>query len=391
VQLNEYTLNSQLTPFASWDAGEELFRDVDREADLLDRDVRLFVEECDSMQGFQVFAGTDDAWGGWTEKYADALRDEFGKKAIWVYGLEDTRQVARDKAVAKKANAAKSLSGISKLANAYVRLGTLPGGLPKYAQFDSSSEWESMALLAAAVESVTLPMRLRDGAPRASSMVQFEQTLIADEGRNIWELGSKLDREISQQNHTAQPNGNQAGHLMGEDEGDEDDSTTFDINFTPESTSLLPNTLALADRRQLRKHVFAQIATSRHPKRASGAVLPFQALDREEIIRRRYNEEAIVERFSVPLGFPRLDAFPAELFKAPDTADVYQGQEVALSAGFTTSSTVKQKVFELRDLVTRYSRTVRVEEREELYNGLTEVGEKYAFGWEEEESSEDDQ
>jgi len=392
VQLNEYTLNSQLTPFESWNAGEELYKDVDREADLLDRDIRLFVEECDSMQGFQIFAGVDDAWGGWTERYIDSLKDEFGKKGIWVYGIEDERAATREKRIARKANAARSLSQISDLASAYVRLSTLPCRLPRYVQLDEESEWECTALMAAAVESVTLPMRLRDGVGRGSSMARFEQTLNADEGRNVWQLGLNVDWENLEQKVTGQANGDpRGGEVRGEDEGDGDDATTFDINFTPESSSLLPNTLALADRRQQRKHIFAQIDTSRHPKRFSNGVSPYQPLDHEDLLRRRYDEKAIVERFGIPLGFQQLDAYPADLFKKPsqDAAHTNRSQYLALTAGFTTSSVARRTVHELRDLVTRYIRAVDVEEREELYNGLTEVGEKYAFGWEEEDSGED--
>lgn len=392
VQLNEYTLSSQLTPFESWGAGEELFRDVDREADsgVLDRDVRLFVEECDSFQGFQVFAGVDDAWGGWTSAYVDGLRDEFGKKGIWVYGLEEDKQVQREKAVARKANAARSLSGISKLADGYVRLSTAPD-VPEYVMMGGASNWESTALMAAAAESVTLPLRLRDGVGRGSSMAQFEQTLNADEGRNVWELGLKIDWDGQGRNVAGHVNGDPRGReIRGEDEGDVDDAETFDVNFMPESNTLLPNTLALADRRQPRKHVFTQIDTARHPKRSSNGVIPSQSLDREELLRRRYNEEAIIERFDIPLGFPQLDAYPVSLFKAPNRTHASQGQELSLFAGLTTSSRVKQNIFELRDLVTRYSRAVGIEEKEELYNGLTEVGDKFAFGWEEEESGEDD-
>lgn len=393
MQLNEYTLNSQLTPFESWNAGEELYRDVDREADLLDRDVRSFAEECDSMQGFQIFAGVDDAWGGWTEQYVDALKDEYGKKGIWVYGIEDEKAATREKRIARKANAARSLSQISNLASAYVRLSTLPGRLPTYVQLDGGSDWEGTALMAAAVESATLPIRLRDGVGRGSSMAQFEQTLNADEGRNVWELGMNVDGEGVQQLVTAQTNGSQlGGDARGEDEEDEDDATPFDISFMPESSSLLPNMLALADKRQPRKHIFTQIVTSRHTKRSSNGVIPSQPLDREELLRRRYNEKPIVERFAIPLGFQQLDAYPADLFKqpSPDTDHTSQGQYMALTAGFTTSTNAKRTVFELRDLVTRYSRAVGVEEREELYNGLTEVGEKYAFGWEEDDSGEDE-
>lgn len=88
VQLNEYELNSSLVPFERWDTGEELFANLDKDQDILDRDLRPFVEEADQMQGFQVFTTLDDAWGGFASKYAERMRDEYGKTTVWVWGLQ---------------------------------------------------------------------------------------------------------------------------------------------------------------------------------------------------------------------------------------------------------------------------------------------------------------
>jgi hypothetical protein len=98
VQLNEYELNSSLMPFETWTAGEDLFGSLDKEHDLLDRDLRPFVEEADQMQGIQVMTSVDDAWGGFAARYMDRLRDEYGKTAVWVWASEDginnTRRVS---------------------------------------------------------------------------------------------------------------------------------------------------------------------------------------------------------------------------------------------------------------------------------------------------------
>lgn len=82
-------------PFEKWDAGEELFMNLDKEHDLLDRDLRPFAEEADQLQGLQVITGTDDAWGGFAARYMDRLRDDFGKKSIWVWALEGTEKGPR--------------------------------------------------------------------------------------------------------------------------------------------------------------------------------------------------------------------------------------------------------------------------------------------------------
>jgi hypothetical protein len=83
-------------PFENWSVGDELFNSLDKEHDILDRDLRPFVEEADQMQGIQVMAGVDDAWGGFAARYMDRLRDEYGKTAVWVWGVEDSiKNIAR--------------------------------------------------------------------------------------------------------------------------------------------------------------------------------------------------------------------------------------------------------------------------------------------------------
>jgi Tubulin domain len=77
-----------MAPMQSWSFGYELFEKEDKEHDLLDRDFRFFAEECDQMQGVVVFAGADDAWGGFTKGYVEKLRDELGKGVIWVWALD---------------------------------------------------------------------------------------------------------------------------------------------------------------------------------------------------------------------------------------------------------------------------------------------------------------
>lgn len=89
VQLNDYELNSRTMPFEDWNVGEDLFQDLDKEHDLLDRDLRPFAEECDQIRALQLFTSSDDAWGGFAARYVDRLRDEFGKKSLWVWALED--------------------------------------------------------------------------------------------------------------------------------------------------------------------------------------------------------------------------------------------------------------------------------------------------------------
>lgn len=59
---------------------------------MFEKDLRPFLEECDQLQGVQVFAGVDDAWGGFADRLLEQLRDDMGKGVVWVWGLEDSRE-----------------------------------------------------------------------------------------------------------------------------------------------------------------------------------------------------------------------------------------------------------------------------------------------------------
>lgn len=80
-------------PFDRWTVGEELFEQIDRDVDILDRDLRLWAEECDSLRGIQLFGCCDDAWGGFGARYAERIRDEYGKTALWIWGIEGWQEV----------------------------------------------------------------------------------------------------------------------------------------------------------------------------------------------------------------------------------------------------------------------------------------------------------
>lgn len=87
MQVYETDINPEQRSFDNWQVGDELYSTLDREHDLFDRDLRPFVEECDQMQGLQMLTSVEDGWGGFSARYMDRLRDEFGKTSIWVWAL----------------------------------------------------------------------------------------------------------------------------------------------------------------------------------------------------------------------------------------------------------------------------------------------------------------
>jgi hypothetical protein len=164
VQLYDFELNSSIRPFERYSMGTELFQTLDKEDDIVDRDFRPFVEECDRMQGIQTLATLDDAWGGFATHYLDLLRDEYPKSCIWLWGLQSPMlDVSREKRQLRMSNMAQSIAQACSTASMVVPLSIPEGELPRNVTMDPRSPWHVSAAFATAIESSTLETRMAVG------------------------------------------------------------------------------------------------------------------------------------------------------------------------------------------------------------------------------------
>ncbi|KAL0085773.1 tubulin domain-containing protein [Phycomyces blakesleeanus] len=170
---------STLTPFDSYTAGRKAYTDNEKETSIFEDNFRFFVEECDQLQGFQIFTGVDDAMGGFTEGLLDDIRDEFPKTTVLTYGLSDTtRNPSAERARQKETlNRAFSIARLTKLSSLYVPLYT---PTPKRMAYSSRSPYihpkyelmyHTSAILSTAIETASLPYRLKKNGTSLSEMV----------------------------------------------------------------------------------------------------------------------------------------------------------------------------------------------------------------------------
>ena len=147
-------------------------------------------------------------------------------------------------------------------------------------------------------------------------------------------------------------------HNGGLSDAMELDSTGHDASFLPRAQETTYSDL----------HVFSQMQTHR----SKDASVATEGASPEDRMRMRLNEESIVEQYSTNLLFPRLDTFPEDLFHAR------QEDGVALTTSLRTSSNLKAHVVHLRD---QSHRGLDLDERESIYNDLTELANGYSFGF----------
>lgn len=315
VQLNEYELHSTLMPFEKWAMGEELFASLDKDQDLVDRDLRPFAEEADQMQGIQVMAGLDDAWGGFAAKYIERLRDDYGKMPIWIWGLQEPTAglprvctptpysgtaagrrttwtalgslfyalltflpllplLPQDKRLLRLTNKARSIAELCTHASLVVPVSLPTRGLPARLALDPTSPWHVSALFGAALESTSLYTRLRPAADRANATTMGALT----DTLNVFGRQTLANLQMDHVDPPA-PNPNRGQIVSGRGEllarladaqheaaapsNDDDDPDARD-NVTSLSVDLsaLEDGLGQPGRRR-KAHLFSQIETAR--------------------------------------------------------------------------------------------------------------------------------
>ncbi|KAI1755368.1 tubulin domain-containing protein [Xylaria castorea] len=393
VQLNEYELNSTLMPFEKWHMGEELFANLDKEHDLLDRDLRPFVEEADQMQGIQIMSGIDDAWGSFAAKYVERIRDEYGKTPVWVFGVQEpVRGLPREKKLLKLVNKARALAELSSQASLIIPLAIPEEPLPSSIRLDTSSPWHVSALFAATIESTTLYTRLKSTGRANSSNLGHMADLLNVFGRQT--IANIEMSPINPPNPTR--NGasditnltNSRGELLSSlhgssvDDGSESGSQKGTASLEVDLSSPQDLRLESGTRGSRKRYVFSQVQTYRGPE-----IEKVAADDKDDIARGRLGmrRRPKVHNYDSELAFPILDSYP-KIFR--DSNGNAVKEHMAMRTSLSTDTSVMAKV---RGLRTTVIRSIGLEDREMIGNELAEIAEGYKEGWSSGSDDDDDE
>ena len=205
-----------------------------------------------------MFASIDDAWGGFAARYLERMSDEHGKGCRWVFGLQQGEQTTRQRQMLRLANSAQSLYTIDPLASIHIPITSVPASLPTYLTLNGSSPWHTSALEAVAVESITLPTRLRTSEGSRATFDQMETTLNNDGHRRIASAAISVD-DPSKLEDNMEVDGHHDSRMTNglTQEDDEATETKLDID-------LFPNMAGNPGRRLGRKrHTFSRIESLR--------------------------------------------------------------------------------------------------------------------------------
>ena len=378
IQLNEYELNSSLMPFEQWQNGEELFTNLDREHDLVDRDLRPFLEECDQLQGIQIFSNIDDAWGGFTSQYLERMADDLGKGCRWVFGLQDTQRATRERQIFHSLNVARSLYAVELTASMHIPCASLPQSLPSYVTLDDQSRWHTSALQAAAIESITLPSRLRNSQSARATFDTCEATLGGDSKRHLAACafsvhdhepagdGARIHEHVDLRMADGVDSDLANGHSSQNEE-------KLDIDIFPNFARSHANEGGHSNRTR-RSHVFGRVQV-RRSNQTSEPSSPDQDNPYPSASGPR------TSMHDTQLLFPILSSYPP-IFRFSNST-----KSVAIRTSLSTSTAVAERVRDVGGLARRF---VSIDEREALCDGLSTMADEYEEGWMSDDESDDD-
>uniref|UniRef100_A0A8C3Y2S5 Protein misato homolog 1 n=1 Tax=Catharus ustulatus TaxID=91951 RepID=A0A8C3Y2S5_CATUS len=160
--------------------GESLLQDPACVEELEDR-LHFYVEECDYLQGFQVLCDLHNGFSGVGAKVTELLHDEYSRKGILTWGLTPALSEPQN-SFYRLMNTALGIAHLSRHSSLFCPL-SLSGSLgikPQppvtfpYIKYDASQNYHSSAILAAALDTLTVPYRL---CSSQASMMHFADSL----------------------------------------------------------------------------------------------------------------------------------------------------------------------------------------------------------------------
>lgn len=345
--------------FVDFEVGTNEFKELNNASDdsYLETVFRPFLEESDSLGGISLVCETDSAWGGFSSKLLDELREDYiPKSPIFVWGLYDeVIDTERGKNIKqsrqKMLSRIKTTTSLSKNSTLFIPITKphLSGDL--FPNYDVSSSWHSGALTLLPFETMSVLSSLRN--ENRKSMQYIADALQGGSNRNIVSeiLTSIVKPQVK----------------------DEKGKIT-DLDF---SGSVFKDEAA---------HHYAKIGTLRPAVNGS-----FESdQEREELWNSlfRGNElqsdgtnQGLLNEIKCPQAFNLEKAFPADALNMTLEDRLYSSMSI------TTAP--RKHLKEMNTFVSKFVRSSD-EGREELKEETSNLADQYEWGWDSSDDDEDD-
>ncbi|XP_068755236.1 protein misato homolog 1-like [Montipora capricornis] len=191
-------------PFDVFGYGQHLAKE-EHFYDEFENNLHFFVEECDSLQGFQIFTDVSDGFGGLSSQILEELKDEYSAKTFISFGLSPAQCLngTNKKAALRILNSALSYGRLSEFSDLFVPLSLAsetwphPGPAREFPLliYQPSLPYHTSSVIGVCVDTVTMPYRLL--TPQASTMNSFVESVAFGE-RTVASLSSTFPLPVEE-------------------------------------------------------------------------------------------------------------------------------------------------------------------------------------------------
>ncbi|RIA94768.1 tubulin domain-containing protein, partial [Glomus cerebriforme] len=166
----QYQFEDEFMPFDIFSYGKNAFLAHERDLDSFDENFRFFAEECDAIQGFQVFTSIIDGFGGFACSFLERLRDEYPKTAIESFGIVENRSWAskeQNTYYKQILNLSLNITQLTELSSLFNPINTPTANQSNFNAWSSffhpnlNLPYHTSSIVAAVIETATLPFRSR--------------------------------------------------------------------------------------------------------------------------------------------------------------------------------------------------------------------------------------
>ncbi|KAM3824895.1 protein misato homolog 1 [Vipera latastei] len=175
LTIHEYNREEESSRLEAFGQGEKLLQDGRYLEELEDR-LHFYVEECDYLQGFQLLCDLHNGFSGLGSKAAELLQDEYAGKGILACGLTPLphrnfyRLMNMALGIVRLSSYSSLFCPLSLNENLGLKLEG-PVSLP-YVHYEPSLDYHTSAILATALDTLTVPYRLQTSDITVASLTE---------------------------------------------------------------------------------------------------------------------------------------------------------------------------------------------------------------------------
>ncbi|KAI3726258.1 hypothetical protein L1987_66055 [Smallanthus sonchifolius] len=147
------------------------------QGDEINERLRFFIEECDHIQGIQFMVDDSGGFSGVAASILENIEDEYTNVPVLLYSVRSPNSynnlTTRKLSITSNLHDAVSFSALSSLCKLIVPVG-LPSlnesSVSQYLNVDNEKPYQSSAVYASAIHSITLPFRMKQVGPAGESL-----------------------------------------------------------------------------------------------------------------------------------------------------------------------------------------------------------------------------